>query len=181
MRLAAMVIGIVSLGVTLTGQPRIDFAGHWVSRGPGAFTLLRFVPRQVPRGPESVSGAASLSIEQSTDRIALIFPGERRNVMTRPPFTVDDAVHEIVDDRGDFWTKYIMRAEWVGDALRLRATSFSGWWRKAGPAAVHSAPSQYETTYDISMDNSRNTLTLIVTIADEKFEAQYRQVFSRAR
>jgi hypothetical protein len=170
-------------GSDLVSQSQVNFSGVWVSQGASGFALLRYLPRKLSR-PDGVGDAQrtpgyTLLIQHADGRVRVEFPGASNNVLTRPAFVLDATPHTIVEDRGAFWTKYVMRADWTGDALTLRSTSYSG-WPATDPATARGNDSQYETEYVLSLDASRTVLTMTITGADEKFEAAFRQRFSRA-
>ena len=167
-------------------QAPTDFGGTWTyDASSGEFVLLRDVPRvfngwggQVRRAREAAG--YTIVIGQTIEAVSIVFPGGAANFLSRPPFLLNGESHTTVQNRGDWWTKFTTQASWNNQRLTLRARSLNGWWRDSAPAEVTTQEAQTDTVFELALDPGGTKLTMTTTLSDEKGEAQYRQVFSRA-
>jgi hypothetical protein len=159
--------------------------GDWVS-APRQLTVLRSLVGENSRGWNGhLEGVAEvqrylISIQEDETGVSISFPGGPSNFLTTPRFSLDGLVHAQVVSRGDWWEKFLISGSRAGQTLRLAATRLNGWW-SIDPDTVRAQHTQLVTAFVATLDAGGDTLSLRVTVADEKGEAEYMQIFSRLR
>jgi len=185
--LTSLIAFIVIAGQTTSGlraDPIPDFSGHWQS-SPARLQVGRIVHR-IPDGWDRyIEGVRSIKdyrveIRQTGDEIAVVFPGGANNFLSVPPFPIGSSPRSSVENLGASWRKTTCRGWWDGGLLSLTATRQADRWADSDPATAKPQETDLISQHVLRLDAARTQLTMETTVSDEKGEAQYQQVFSRA-
>ena len=161
-----------------------DFSGHWKS-SPDRLQVRRIVHR-IPNGWDRyIEGVRSIKdyrieIRQTSDEIAVAFPGGANNFLSVPAFTIGGSPKSTVENLGASWRKTTCRGWWDGGLLSLTATRQADRWADSDPATAKPQETDLISQHMLRLDTGRHELTMDTTVSDEKGEAQYQQVFRRA-
>jgi hypothetical protein len=159
----------------------IDWTGTWMSRNGQDVDILRNVPGTgTARGWNGFVEALAktrdyvIVVTQTPNEVVVTFPGGANNVLTTPRFAFGAESRVTVVNRGDWWTKHITSADWVGGLLELASTSFSGWWSKSEPDRAQPRPTDFRKRLTLIPGSEPDELLLRVQVSDEKGELEYR-------
>ena len=161
-----------------------NWSGTWTSRSGRDVEILRNV-HGTARGWDgfvealSATRGYSIAISQTATDVVVTFPGGAGNMLTIPGFPVAAESSAKVVNRGEWWTKHVTAGRWVGGALELTSTTFSGWWRNVPPDRAQPRPTDFRMRLTFSTGASPDQLFLRVLLSDEKGELEYLQTFYR--
>jgi hypothetical protein len=183
----AFAVVLLSAVAESSARQTSDWSGRWTSQSGQDVRVIRNVHGTgSARGWDTYVDALKasrdylLSIEPTATGVAVMFPGGDKNMLTTPPFAFGEG-RETVVNRGDWWTKHVASARWIGAALELDSLSFSGWWKNGGPEAAQPKPTDYRKRLTLNAGPSSDELLLRVELADEKGVLVYEQTFTRAK
>lgn len=159
-----------------------DFSGTWTT-DPSHLTVVDAV-NYTPKGWQQFleelrrTSTYDLSIAQTSDQLAITFPGASSNFLTAS-YQVDSPDVVSVRDHGDYWVKTIAQSRWSDSVLTLTATRQTDWWKDTKPENVTRQDAQTDTMFALRLNPTGTEMTMDVKVADEKGWARYRQVFKR--
>jgi hypothetical protein len=167
-----------------TAQAIPDFSGTWTAN-PDRAVLLRRVDKTANGWGNVLEGLRrfqpyALRITQLSGTLDIDFPQGPRTFLKTDPYTLDGATATRVRDMGEYWRKLITEAKWDGSALTLKATHQVDWWTRARPEEVVHQETQLETVFVLRLEQGGSQLVVETVLSDEKGQAQYRMVFTKA-
>jgi hypothetical protein len=160
-----------------------DFSGTWTA-DPDRAVLLRRVDLTANGWGNVIEGLRryrpyTLRIVQSSDSLDIDFPGANTFLKT-DPYALDGTQTTHVRDMGEYWRKLITEAKWDGSVLTLKATRQVDWWKNARPEEVVRQTTELETVHVFRLEQGGGRLVVDTALSDEKGQAQYRMVFTKA-
>ena len=183
-RATACVVTLMLWGSVAAAHVIPDFSGTWTAN-PDRAVLLRRADKTANGWGNVLEGLRrfqpyTLRITQSSGTLDIDFPQGPRTFMKTDPYALDGAAATHVRDMGEYWRKLITEAKWDGSALTLKATHQVDWWAKARPEEVARQETQLETVFVLRLEQGGSQLVVETALSDEKGEAQYRMVFTKA-
>jgi hypothetical protein len=186
-RLTIVCVIVAASALDASSAQTIDWTGTWTSRNGQDVDILRHVPGTgTARGWNGFAEALArtrdyiIVITQTLTEVVVTFPGGASNMLTTPGFAFGAESRLTVVTRGEWWTKHITSAHWVGRSLELSSTSFSGWWSNSEPNTAQPRPTDFRKRLTLIPGSEPDELLLRVQVSDEKGELEYLQKFYRA-
>ena len=161
-----------------------DFSGTWTT-DPARAVLLRRVDTTLNGWGNVLEGLRryqpyTLRITQSSAALDIEFPQGTNTFLKTDPYALEGGKTTNVRDSGEYWRKTVTEAKWDGTALTLRATRQVDWWKRARPDEVVHQDTELGTVYALKLEQGGAQLVVETTLTDEKGQAQYRMVFTKA-
>jgi hypothetical protein len=183
-RATACVVALMAWWSVAAAQTIPDFSGTWTA-DPDRAVLLRRVDITSNGWGNVLDGLRryrpyTLKISQSSGALDIDFPQGANTFLKADPYALNGAKTTHVRDMGEYWRKLVTEATWDGSALTLKATRQVDWWTKARPEDVVRQDTQLGTVYVLKLEQGGAQLVVETTLSDEKGQAQYRMVFTKA-
>jgi hypothetical protein len=159
------------------------WSGEWTSDGAHV-SIVRNV-HSTPHGWDQTaenltqSAAYRIAIAQTDASVAIDFPRGAGNILTIPPCVVGAEPQTIVTNRGSWWTKTVVSAQWIGPELEIVSVVSSGWWKDGTPDQARQKLGDFQKRVRLVPGKGVDDLSIHVSVADEKGELEYVQTFRR--
>jgi hypothetical protein len=177
-------IGFAGLVVSALLQPP-SWSGTWTSNGTHVSVVrnVHITPHGWDQTADNLTRSTSYGIwiEATNTSIAIDFPRGAGNILTVPRCVIGGEPQTIVVNHGDWWTKTVVSARWVGQHLELFSVTSTGWWKDDTPDVAKPKPTDFKKRMRIVAGQTVDDLSIRVELGDEKGELEYVQDFRRQR
>lgn len=182
-RAASCAVAFMLVWSMVAAQTMPDFSGTWTT-DPDRTVLLRRVDLTANGWGNTLEGLRrnrpyTLKITQSSGTLDIEFP-TASTFLKADPYVLDGTKTTRVRDMGEYWRKLVTQANWDGSALTLKSTHQVDWWKNTKPEEVVRQDTEIQTVLVLRLETNGSRLVVETALSDEKGQAQYRMVFTRA-